>query len=255
MCRSALRTTPLRLPPAYRRRQSSLHGRCAPFARIAILFLGLSSRSLDTSSSSIRQASTVPSSLALSLNEQKSGRLLGVEAKTDSLSYHPAANPMGSTEQKLGARNSAEPRLPCFCLSAPLIRPCLRDFSFWSDAVGRLLLRRKLLPTPSLATTMQSKMVVNLFLIAVRCSGSFARPDGWTHGKAYPRTTLAILFVPGARYPALRSPYPSLPWSSIEIGRSARGDFQRKGSAYVQISAASRKSNRVRRTRQGFDQR
>jgi hypothetical protein len=29
--------------------------------------------------------------------------------------------------------------------------------------VGRLLLRRKLLPTPSLATMMRSKMVVNCF--------------------------------------------------------------------------------------------
>jgi len=35
-----------------------------------------------------------------------------------------------------------------------------------------------------------------LFLIAIRCSGSFAGQDGWTHGKVYLRAALAILFMP-----------------------------------------------------------
>jgi hypothetical protein len=126
------------LPPAYRRRQSSLHERCAPFARIAIPFLGLIP-------ARVRSGRRAPSHRLL-LSRSTRGRAAASSAsgsQTDSLSYHPAANPMDRQNE-----TSTEPRLPWFCLSAPLIRPCLRDFSFWPDAVGRLLLR-KLLPTPS----------------------------------------------------------------------------------------------------------
>ncbi|MCW2225726.1 hypothetical protein M2232_009258 [Bradyrhizobium japonicum] len=109
-------------------------------------------------------------------------------------------------------------------MSAPLIRPCLRNFSFWSDAC--------FLPhiaADAIASTYDAvEDGGGLFVIAVRCSGSFARRDGWrTHRKAYARPPLAILFMPGARYSALRSPYPNPRWSTVEIGRSTRRFSQR----------------------------
>jgi hypothetical protein len=123
----------------------------------------------------IRQASTVPSSLALSFTSRRVAASSASEA--DSLSYHPAANPIGSIEQKLSVRTSTEPRLRCFCLSASLIRPCLRDCSFWSDAVGRLLLRRKMAADAIARNYDAVEDGSELFLIAVRRSGSFAKRD------------------------------------------------------------------------------
>lgn len=154
-------------------------------------------RIIDEMPARVRSGRRAPSHRLL-LSRSTRGRAAASSAtgsQTDSLSYHPAANPM---DRQNGT--SAEPRLPWFCLSAP-------------------------------------------------------RRVGWTQGKACPRTALAILFMPEARCSALRSPYIQVYPGQPSRLAGARGDFQRKGSAYVQISAASRKNNRVRRTRQGFDQR
>jgi hypothetical protein len=91
-----------------------------------------------------------------------------------------------------------------------------------------------------------------LFLIAVRRSGSFAKRDALQSLSAHSFGNL--IYAWGSLFS------PSIPISKVYPGQPSRlagvrGDFQRNGSAYVQISAASRKSNRVRRTRQGFDQR
>ncbi|WFU45833.1 hypothetical protein QA640_44225 (plasmid) [Bradyrhizobium sp. CB82] len=189
-------------------------GRCTPFARIAILFL----------------------------------------ANRVNLIYHPAANTIGSTEQKLGMRTNAEPRLRCFCLSASSMRPCLRDCLFWSVAVRALASSRQIAADAIARNYDAVEEGSELLLIAIRCSGSFAQPAGGER-EAYLRALLIILFIYSwARYSAVGSPYPGLSCPIIRLA-GMRGDFKRKGSAYVQMSAASCKSNRARRTRQGFDQR
>ena len=88
----------------------------------------------------------------------------------------------------------------------------------------------------------------DLFLTTIRCSGSFAGRHDWTHGKAI-RALLWQSYL--CRGLAIHRFDPHI---QVELGQPSRlagvrGDFQRKGSAYVQISAASRKSDRVQRTR------
>jgi len=92
--------TLLRLPPAYRRRQSSLHGRCAPFA---ILFLALSNHFLDTSSSSIgRRASSIDSCSLAQRSEERPPLRRPKLGRPACLTIPQQSR--GSTEQKLGVR-------------------------------------------------------------------------------------------------------------------------------------------------------
>lgn len=79
-----------------------------------------------------------------------------------------------------------------------------------------------------------------LFLIAVRRSGSFCQAGRLDAQQSLSARSVGNLICAWARYLNLRSPYPYLSWSTNER------------ALHVHIRAASPKGNRARRTRQGF---